>query len=113
MCRTVGNIKKLRFKTECIEDELTQERQFKGAQCGCCGDDGSGSADSCPALCLAEDACTKVDDETGVTENGSYMCMSRGNSPRGGKTICVVGEEETLKKQAQGLATCGCCGNDG
>ncbi|KAL9185735.1 hypothetical protein ACHAXT_003512 [Thalassiosira profunda] len=120
MCRSIGNPKRGRYKTQCVADEETFNRQLKGDQCGCCDGEGGASA-SCPAVCVGNTCVKEVDDgetteetstdsgatrslqETPTTETGSLMCM------RNGRTMCVVGEETIIQRQLNGQATCGPC----
>ena len=111
MCRSI-NPKRNRYKTMCVDDELTLDRQFKwGAQCGCCKVvDGelTVSAENCPQMCTADNSqvCSKTDDDLGETEAGFLMCMKQGNRKR---TLCVTDEDQMVQKQSQGMAECGCC----
>ena len=111
MCRSI-NPKRNRYKTMCVDDELTLDRQFKwGAQCGCCKVvDGelTVSAENCPQICTADNSqeCSKTDDESGESVDGFVMCMKQGNKKR---TMCVTDEDQMVQKQLQGMADCGCC----
>ena len=93
-----------RKRIMCVADVETEKKQLKGqAECGCCGDD-------CPSACTADNSmtCDKEDDTGGIVP-GFYMCMKQGNNR---ERIMCVGAEETEKRQKNGQAECGCCGED-
>lgn len=101
MCRAPqGNDGKRR--TVCVNEKQIAKQGRFGAQCGCCEYDdvtGTWGVGDCPDVCTGETCGT--DEDSGETKY--WMCRTKQ-----GRSQCTP-ESVTLKRQEQGIATCGCC----